>query len=418
MGYDLARQFGLEMRPPRPALVPLVLGAKARAEYCDLAGVSAEVVVSTGRQSFREKMLITHRGLSGPAILQISSYWDGKLPIRIDLAPDREICAELRHAKARNIAAARSSLQSILPKRLAARWIDLHAPQTWTNQDLDQLEREAHEWMIEPAGTEGYEKAEVTAGGVDTDDLSSKTMEAERSPGIIFYRRSGRRHRPFGRLQLSMGLGLRAPPRGRLNSCVIQWKDAAMSRLSPLILHRSEYDVICAVSRYHRISDMANNRRYDPSVLSIVWLNSGTLGPEHRNLAWREGETMNSRKFWRKPQAVVVAMLLFAGVAGIGMARAKQNLFAPGLHAALKLADPAEGPSRTGFAPVVKEVLPDVVNISTSKVVKASDQSSDDQDGIPPLFQQFFGQQFPGNESGKRDSKNPRINAKTAWDPA
>lgn len=114
---------------------------------------------------------------------------------------------------------------------------------------------------------------------------------------------------------------------------------------------------------------------------------------------------MNSRKFWRKPQAIIVAMLLLAGVAGLGMARASQNLFSPGLHAALKLADPAEGPSRTGFAPVVKGILPDVVNISTSKVVRASDQFSGQegqQDEIPPFFQQFFGQQFPGMNPGNQ----------------
>ncbi|MBZ5643958.1 MAG: DegQ family serine endoprotease [Acidobacteriia bacterium] len=105
---------------------------------------------------------------------------------------------------------------------------------------------------------------------------------------------------------------------------------------------------------------------------------------------------MNSRSFWRRPQAILVAMLLLAGVAGLGMARAGQNLFSPGLHPALKLADPAEGPSKTGFAPVVKGVLPDVVNISTSKVVKATNPFSGNQDDIPPFFQQFFGQQFPG----------------------
>jgi serine protease Do len=111
---------------------------------------------------------------------------------------------------------------------------------------------------------------------------------------------------------------------------------------------------------------------------------------------------MNSKKFWRKPQVILVAMLLLAGVAGLGMARAGQNLFSPGLHAALKLADPAEGPSKTGFAPMVKGVLPDVVNISTSKVIRGSDQSSDQQDDLPPFFQQFFGQQFPGMNPGDR----------------
>jgi serine protease Do len=115
---------------------------------------------------------------------------------------------------------------------------------------------------------------------------------------------------------------------------------------------------------------------------------------------------MNSRKFWRKPQAIVVAMILVAGVAGLGMARAGQTLFSPGLHASLKLADPAEGPSRTGFAPVVKGVLPDVVNISTSKVIRARDQGPD-SDEIPPMFRQFFGQQFPGMNPGDR-SPRPR----------
>jgi predicted Rossmann fold flavoprotein len=186
LGYDLARQFGLKLQPTKPALVPLILGAKDRANYCDLAGVSAEVIASTGHQSFREKMLITHRGLSGPAILQISSYWDESRPIQIDLAPDCEVCAAIRQAKARNIAAARDALESILPKRFATRWMDLHAPQTWANQELIQLERQVHEWVIEPAGTEGYEKAEVTAGGVDTDELSGKSMESRKIPGLFF----------------------------------------------------------------------------------------------------------------------------------------------------------------------------------------------------------------------------------------
>jgi predicted Rossmann fold flavoprotein len=186
VGYDLARQFGLKIQAARPALVPLVLGNRQHQEYCDLAGVSAEVIASTGGQSFREKMLITHRGLSGPAILQISSYWDRKRPIQIDLAPDREICAAIRMAKTRNLPTARAALQTILPKRLATRWMDLHAPQNWTNQALDHLERQTHEWEVEPAGTEGYEKAEVTAGGVDTDELSGKNMESRKVPGLFF----------------------------------------------------------------------------------------------------------------------------------------------------------------------------------------------------------------------------------------
>ena len=194
-GYELARQFGLKICEPRPALVPLVLAEKDRAEYCDLTGVSAEVVVATGNSSpavspssptFREKMLITHCGLSGPAILQISSYWREGGSIRIDLAPDRDVTATIRDAKVRNMAAARSTFQGILPKRFATRWLDLHAPSAWTNQALQQLERQAHEWVVEPAGTEGYEKAEVTAGGIDTEELSSKTMESRKVPGLFF----------------------------------------------------------------------------------------------------------------------------------------------------------------------------------------------------------------------------------------
>ena len=227
-GYELARQFGLKIQPTRPGLTPLVLDAKDRKDYCDLTGVSAEVVVAVenrtaaprtktrtgarptaivsdvekaqvsegetwgtraplgGRQEFREKMLITHRGLSGPAILQISSYWNAGQAIRIDLAPGRDLAAVLRDGRARNMAAARAALREFLPSRLAARWLDLHEPSSWTNSALAELDRAAHEWVISPAGTEGYEKAEVTAGGVDTDELSSKTMESRAVPGLFF----------------------------------------------------------------------------------------------------------------------------------------------------------------------------------------------------------------------------------------
>jgi predicted Rossmann fold flavoprotein len=185
-GYELARQFGLKIREPRPALVPFVLGEKDRTQYCDLTGVAMEVVVAADHQSFREKMLITHRGLSGPAILQISSYWSEGKTIRMDLAPDREVTAAIREAKVRNLTAARLAFQGILPKRFATRWLDLYAPSAWTNQALAQLERQLHEWVLQPAGTEGYEKAEVTAGGVDTDELSSRTMESRKVPGLFF----------------------------------------------------------------------------------------------------------------------------------------------------------------------------------------------------------------------------------------
>jgi hypothetical protein len=186
LGYDLARQFGLKIVKTKPALVPLLLGGKDRQRYCGLAGVSAEVVASADSQWFREKMLFTHRGLSGPAILQISSYWENGGPIRIDLAPERELTALIREAKVRNMSAARSAFQGILPKRFAESWLEAHEPTSWNNQALAKLEKQAHEWIITPAGTEGYEKAEVTAGGVDTDELSSKTMESHKVRGLFF----------------------------------------------------------------------------------------------------------------------------------------------------------------------------------------------------------------------------------------
>jgi len=185
-GYQLARQFGLKIVETRPALVPFVLAGKDRSRYCDLAGVSAEVVAQTNHHAFREKMLITHRGLSGPAILQISSYWEKQQPIRIDLAPDRQIAPAIRAAKVRNLAAAQRSFQGILPKRFAERWLEDHAPSAWNNEALAKLEKQAHEWLITPADTEGYEMAEVTAGGVDTSELSSKTMECLSVKGLFF----------------------------------------------------------------------------------------------------------------------------------------------------------------------------------------------------------------------------------------
>jgi len=186
-GYDLARQFDMKIRQPWPGLVPLVLEAKDRSSYCDLAGVSAEVSASCDGQQFREKMLITHRGLSGPAILQISSYWNKPQPINIDLAPQSELTAIFRDPKTpRTMTALRSEFRKTLPIRLADRWLDHHTPALWTNAALADFERQAHAWSIVPAGTEGYEKAEVTCGGIDTDELSAKTMEARKVPGLFF----------------------------------------------------------------------------------------------------------------------------------------------------------------------------------------------------------------------------------------
>ena len=184
-GYDIARQFGLKVVETRPALVPLVLSETDRKRWCDLAGVAAEVVASVDHQQFREKMLITHRGLSGPAILQISSYWRTGEGISIDLAPGRELTLRLQSGK-RDAAAFRTTLREVLPSRLAERWAEVHPPAKWTNAALEEAERELHRWQVVPQGTEGYAKAEVTAGGVDTDELSAKTMESRKVPGLFF----------------------------------------------------------------------------------------------------------------------------------------------------------------------------------------------------------------------------------------
>ena len=186
-GYEIARQFGIRIRDPWPGLVPLVLAPDDRSRYCDLAGVSADVIASCDGQRFREKMLITHRGLSGPAILQISSYWKKPQPIAVDLAPGSEVTAIFRDPKVRrDVGTLRAELRKAMPNRLADRWVELHSPASWTSAALADFERQTHAWILVPAGTEGFEKAEVTAGGVDTDELSAKTMECRKVPGLFF----------------------------------------------------------------------------------------------------------------------------------------------------------------------------------------------------------------------------------------
>ena len=187
LGYDLARQFQIAVLQTRPGLVPLLFGTGDGGRYTDLSGVSAEVIASCDGQRFREKMLVTHRGLSGPAILQISSYWKEPQPVVIDLAPGHRVTATLVESNVpRNIASLRAALQAILPTRLANRWLENHPPFAWTNSALNDVERQIHKWAVTPAGTEGYGKAEVTAGGVDTDELSAKTMESRRVRGLFF----------------------------------------------------------------------------------------------------------------------------------------------------------------------------------------------------------------------------------------
>ncbi len=190
-GYDLARQFGLKIQPPRAALVPLAFSERDRKLWCDLAGVSTEVVASARGpnqtfQTFRENMLFTHRGISGPAILQISSYWDGKGPIHLDLAPDRNLAAELRTRGHRDRASWKLLLREALPRRFADRWLEAYPLAGSSDRAIADAEQKLHAWEVKPEGTEGYGRAEVTAGGVDTDELSAKTMESKKVPGLFF----------------------------------------------------------------------------------------------------------------------------------------------------------------------------------------------------------------------------------------
>ena len=187
-GYELARQFGLKVIQTRPALVPLIFNSQERQRYSDLAGVSAEVIAAIDKHRFREKMLFTHRGLSGPAILQISSYWNSAAALAIDLAPGKDFTAEIRHSNRarRDLTTLKTALRQNLPQRLADRWIDLHPPLAWTNHALEEWDRKLHHWMPVPENTDGYDKAEVTAGGVDTNELSAKTMESRKIPKLFF----------------------------------------------------------------------------------------------------------------------------------------------------------------------------------------------------------------------------------------
>ena len=189
-GYELARQFGLSIVEPRPALVPLLLGGP-ESSWTQLAGVSARVRVttpSTGKSktpAFVENFLVTHRGLSGPAILQISSCWQTGKTVEIDLAPEQEILTPLLSGR-RDEAAFLKALRDHLPNRLAEHLATVAAPKGWSNVALEECERTLHRYPFHPTGTEGYAKAEVTAGGVDTAHLQARTMEAKNVPGLYF----------------------------------------------------------------------------------------------------------------------------------------------------------------------------------------------------------------------------------------
>ena len=193
-GYRIAEQFGLRLVARRPGLVPLTFDGNEWAPYVSLAGLSLPVSIETGakktRMSFDEDLLFTHRGLSGPAVLQISSYWREGQPLHLNLAPQEDIEGSLMQAKVRSKKLIANELGAWVPHRLADAWV-AQDPQ-WqrpvaeaSDKALAQLAQKLSHWPLTPNGSEGYKKAEVTLGGVDTRDLSSQTMESKQ-PGLYF----------------------------------------------------------------------------------------------------------------------------------------------------------------------------------------------------------------------------------------
>ncbi|NWF45884.1 NAD(P)/FAD-dependent oxidoreductase [Hydrogenophaga sp. D2P1] len=193
-GYRMAKQFGLRTVEPRPGLVPLTFDGEAWAPYAGLSGLSLPVLIETGdkktRMSFAEDLLFTHRGLSGPAVLQISSYWREGTPIRINLAPEMDLPTALARAKATSRKLIANELAALVPSRLADAWVaqdkDWQRPiSEASDKALARLAERLSRWELTPTGSEGYKKAEVTLGGVDTRELSSQTMESKQ-PGLYF----------------------------------------------------------------------------------------------------------------------------------------------------------------------------------------------------------------------------------------
>ena len=188
-GYRIARQFGLKIEETKPGLVPLTLTKEVLQQLAPLSGVSVNASVRSNGKEFRENVLVTHRGLSGPAILQISSYWGPGMPLEIDLIPDRDALKLLSEHETSETSLAKL-LSQFLPKRFAQAWCELNFPSKPLNQytprQLSEIAARLHHWRVIPSGTEGYKKAEVTAGGVSTDELSSQTMEARNVSGLYF----------------------------------------------------------------------------------------------------------------------------------------------------------------------------------------------------------------------------------------
>ena len=189
LGYEIAKQFGLNVITPRPALVPLTLPAVELKSLKRLSGVSVPVNACFRKHHFTENLLFTHRGLSGPAILQISSFWENGQPLTINLLPDIDAQDFFKKNRARDISL-KGLLSQILPKRFAETFCELYAPnqplRSYSDKYLKDIASRLNAWNITPSGTEGFMKAEVTAGGVDTHELSSQTMESRKIPGLYF----------------------------------------------------------------------------------------------------------------------------------------------------------------------------------------------------------------------------------------
>jgi predicted Rossmann fold flavoprotein len=190
-GYEIARQFGLNIVETRPGLVPLRFETGLLQRLAPLAGISLDVSVRCGKARFEEAMLFTHRGLSGPAILQLSSYWREGEAIEVDVAPGRNVFEVLKAAKGeRGRQAVATVLAEILPRRLAQLLAEANggagALAETSDQTLRRVGEAANAWRVKPVGSEGYRTAEVTLGGVDTRDLDSRTMEVRQVPGLHF----------------------------------------------------------------------------------------------------------------------------------------------------------------------------------------------------------------------------------------
>lgn len=188
-GHGIARQFGLRVTEVKPALVPLVFSGRDQKIFRDLAGISLDAAVLCGDSRFRGNILFTHRGVSGPAILQASLYWRPDIPILIDLLPGIDVPAAF-NLKRQSTMEMRTLLNQFFPKRFVQAWCDLYLTSKpisqYSDRELRLIANQLHSWMIRPNATEGYKNAEVTAGGVDTADLSSKTMESKKAPGLYF----------------------------------------------------------------------------------------------------------------------------------------------------------------------------------------------------------------------------------------